>query len=250
MPRGTASRQTLCVGLPGGVVHPMEPDHLLKSDLWLTSLAVWTVVALQVGLSNEFPAGLRWMAPAIEAALLIPLTVLTVRSQIIAVRAQSDEERATVARYRRLTVIVGTILLVIVSLAIATALVALIGALVAGKMQNGRTLLLDGVNIWSTNVIAFALWYWEVDRGAPWMGHTRRKPTEFIFAHASPGTVRTGMAPDFIDYLYLSFTTSTAFSPTDTLPVTHRMKLLMMLESVISLLTLALVTARAVNILA
>jgi uncharacterized membrane protein len=243
-----SSRQTLCVPVRPGVVHPMEPDRLPKADLWLASLAVWAVVALQVGLSNEFAAGLRWMAPSIEAALLIPLTVVTVRSQIVAVSAHSDEEWARVARYHRLTAIIGTLLLVIVSLSVAIALVAVIRALVAGRMQNGRSLLLDAVNIWSTNVIAFALWYWEIDRGAPWMGHTR-KPTEFIFAHANPGTVRTGMPPDFIDYLYLSFTASTAFSPTDTLPVTSRMKLLMLLQSVISLLTLVLVAARAVNIL-
>jgi uncharacterized membrane protein len=227
-----------------------DSGSITKSDVRLARFAMWTVVALQIGLSNHFAAGLRWVAPAIEAALLIPLTGLSVRFQRVASTVKSHKERETVARYRRPMMVLSTAVLIVVSVATAIALLALIRALVAGQMQNGRELLRDGGNIWLTNVIAFALWYWVIDRGVPSMAHTPDMETEFIFPHTSPGTVRSGMPPEFIDYLYLSFTASTAFSPTDTLPVTLRMKLLMMLESLISLLTLLLVTARAVNILA
>jgi uncharacterized membrane protein len=145
------------------------------------------------------------------------------------------------------------VLFVLISLANARALLLLLGALLAGKTQNGRTLLLDALNIWATNVIVFSLWYWALDRGGPWVGQRdHRGPSEFIFPHMTlpAETVGADARPSYVDYLFLSFNTSTAFSPTDTMPLTARMKLLMMLEAIVSLLTLALVAARAVNILA
>src|SRR5262249_36200015 len=104
-----------------------------------------------------------------------------------------------------------------------------------------------------TNVIVFSLWYWGFDRGGPWIDERdHRGRPEFLFPEMTlpPGTVGADRKPIYVDYLFLSFNTSTAFSPTDTMPLTPRMKLLMMFEAMISLLTLALVAARAVNILA
>lgn len=119
--------------------------------------------------------------------------------------------------------------------------------------RRGRVLLLDALNIWATNVIGFAFWYWELDRGGPSMDRTiHHTPSEFLFPQMQIASDHPAASqhPEFADYLFLSFNTCTAFSPTDTLPLTARMKLLMMLEALISLLTIALVAARAVNILA
>jgi hypothetical protein len=100
-------------------------------------------------------------------------------------------------------------------------------------------------------VIVFGLWYWELDRGGPSARHDphHREP-DFLFPQmATPGAARPDWAPGFLDYLYVSFTNATAFSPTDTMPLTPLAKGLMGVQSAASLLTVALVAARAVNIL-
>jgi hypothetical protein len=111
-------------------------------------------------------------------------------------------------------------------------------------------LLLDAVNIWATNLIIFALWFWALDRGGPagkLLGSGRGN--DFIFTQQQPGARYPNWSPGFIDYLFLAFTNATAFSPADTFPLTVRAKLLMMAESGISLVTIALVASRAVGIL-
>ncbi|MBV9527337.1 hypothetical protein [Sphingomonas sp.] len=134
------------------------------------------------------------------------------------------------------------------------ALLELVHRLLHGTASKaGETLLLDALNIWGTNVIAFGLWFWSIDRGGPASrGLTAIEKCDFLFPQMTMhGATRPeGWSPGFIDYLYLSFTNATAFSPTDTMPLSRRAKLLMMLESTVSLLTIALVAARAVNILA
>jgi uncharacterized membrane protein len=100
-------------------------------------------------------------------------------------------------------------------------------------------------------VIVFALWYWELDRGGP---QRRRQPDhpapDFLFPQQSgPDVGPPGWSPSFIDYLFVAFTNATAFSPTDTLPLTRRVKVLMMVEAFTSLLMVAVLAARAVNIL-
>lgn len=115
--------------------------------------------------------------------------------------------------------------------------------------SSGQSLLLDAINIWATNVIAFALWYWSIDRGgAASKGLMDVDEDDFLFPQMTIAAYEH-WSPGFTDYLYLSFTNATAFSPTDTMPLSERAKLLMMAKSGISLLTLALVAARAVNIL-
>jgi hypothetical protein len=112
-------------------------------------------------------------------------------------------------------------------------------------------LLSTAVGIWATNVIVFALAYWQLDRGGPrgasigWSG-----PADFAFSHGDPADgVPADWRPLFADYLFLAFTTSTAFSPTDTLPLTRRAKMLMLAQSSISLVTIVIVAARAINVL-
>ena len=119
-----------------------------------------------------------------------------------------------------------------------------------GTSLDANNLLGRGAAIWLTNVIAFSLWFWELDRGGP----ARRAagseiPLSFAFPeNAMPEFATDGWIPKYPDYLYLSFTNATAFSPTDTLPVKTWAKMAMMLESVVSLLTAILVIARAVNV--
>jgi hypothetical protein len=130
------------------------------------------------------------------------------------------------------------------------ALVLLVHRLFHGAV-GGVQLLRDAGEIWIGNVVAFALWYWELDGGGP----LRRTASsvfgrDFAFVQmTTPQLVRTDWLPRLVDYLYLSFTNASAFSPTDTLPLTSRAKLLMLLQSAISIVTLILVAARAVNML-
>jgi len=225
--------------------------HML--DRWLARGAMVVVVTLQLSLTSNFSFGRRWFAPAFELALLVPITVLTLRAELVAWRAHTTQAWESAAWFRRFNLSLARVVVFIISLSNAHSLSLLLRALLAGSTHNGRALLLDALNIWTTNVIVFALWYWGLDRGGPSIDRrTPDRPSEFIFPQTTlpADIVGSDRAPGFVDNLFLSFTTSTAFSPTDTLPLTVRMKLLMMLEGSISLLTLALVAARAVNILA
>ena len=214
--------------------------HAGALDYWSARLAGVAVVLLQVLLINELAVGHRWLAPGVELAILLLLSIITARSR-------------NRARFRQLEARLVLALITVVSLANALALFRLIQELLAGAVHNGRSLLVDALNVWSTNVIVFALWYWILDRGGPAMRALERGGSP-EFAFPQPNTRDNGgteeTLPGFVDYLFLSFTTSTAFSPTDTLPLSRRMKMLMMAEAMISLLTIALVAARAVNILA
>jgi hypothetical protein len=145
---------------------------------------------------------------------------------------------------------VALILLAIISLDNAFALVALIGSLIGGHENSGGQLLLKGVTIWGTNVIAYGLWFWGFDRGGP----VRRReqdppPPDFQFPQMeNPQLAAPGWQPHLVDYIYISFTNSIAFSPTDAMPLSRWAKLLMLSESGVSAISILLVTARAVNI--
>jgi hypothetical protein len=122
--------------------------------------------------------------------------------------------------------------------------------LLRGGKAGGHQLLLSAIVIWLTNVVVFALIFWQLDRGGPDRRARRcEQPPDFLFAQMTDAELASDWHPTFIDYLYTSYTNATAFSPTDTLPLTSITKLLMMGQSTISLITLALVAARAVNIL-
>ena len=145
---------------------------------------------------------------------------------------------------------VALILLAIISLENAFALVALLGSLISGQEDSGGQLLLKGMTIWGTNVIAYGLWFWGFDRGGP----VRRRqqdppPPDFQFPQMeNPQLAEPGWHSRLVDYIYVSFTNSIAFSPTDAMPLTRWAKLLMLSESAISAVSILLVTARAVNI--
>jgi hypothetical protein len=156
--------------------------------------------------------------------------------------------RALVQRGIRRRVGIG--LLAGASLANALLVVGVIASLVSGHESSGAHLLLKGSTVWVTNVILFGLWFWLFDQGGPnvRLGPNPPKP-DFLF----PQTDDKEIAPDdwrphFVDYMYVSFTNSIAFSPTDTMPLSRWAKLLMLVEAALSALVILLVAARAVNI--
>ena len=141
-------------------------------------------------------------------------------------------------------------LLALISLVNALLLLAVIASLIRGDEKSGAQLLLKAMTVWGTNVITFSLWFWAVDRGGP----VRRlepdpPPPDFQFPQMeNPELAEPGWYPRLFDYVYVSFTNSIAFSPTDAMPLTRRAKMLMLFGSAVSSVTILLVAARAVNI--
>jgi hypothetical protein len=204
---------------------------------WPASLAVVAAVVLYVTLPEHLTVGPTWLLPALELAVLIPLT--------IAVPRRGHDE----APAHRLASI---FLIAAVNAANVASLVLLVGSLLAGgSKQEGQALILAAAQIWVTNILVFGLWYWELDRGGPSARcRADHREPDFLFPQMStPAAAPQGWAPAFFDYLYLAFTNATAFSPTDVLPLTQWSKALMLVQAMASLLTVALVAARAVNIL-
>jgi hypothetical protein len=178
-----------------------------------------------------------WLIPvAPEIALLVPLAWDRPRQRLEQIG-------------RRRTVALG--LLGVVGLSNGLMLVALLGSLIAGQEESGRELLLKGAAIFGTNVMTFGLSFWILDRGGP---ARRLEPDPPLPDFQFPQDENTELAPPdwhprLLDYLYLSFTNSIAFSPTDAMPLTRWAKLLMLVESAISATTVLLVAARGINIL-
>ncbi len=157
-------------------------------DFWLARGAVLVIVGLQIAIVNDLAIGPRWLAPAIELALLVPLTIATAWTQRRARKASTKEQVSLVWRGRLRTRRLAITLTAVVTAMNFGALARLIEAILAGHAASGRTLLLDAVNIWATNVIIFALWFWALDRGGPAgqiLGTGRGK--DFIFTQQQPG---------------------------------------------------------------
>jgi uncharacterized membrane protein len=206
---------------------------------WPASIAVAVAIALQVVLPDRLDLGPRFLIPGLEAALGLALLVTRTTR-----RGREPSQLRVVS--------IG--LIALINAANLVSLGYIVHDLLFPKNTavSGRVLVYASVPVWLTNIIVFALWYWELDRGGPAVRSTdRRRAPDFLFPQMSaPGAVRGDWWPSFLDYLYVSFTNVTAFSPTDTMPLTAWAKLLMMLQSLASLLTVALVISRAVNILA
>jgi len=219
-------------------------------DFWLARLAVAVCIGLQLMLQNNFSFGPYWLAPAIEGVLLVILagaTFLAIQKS----HAHNTHKLDETAKFRRWVKYLAVLLTIIITISNFIALLALVRALLAGKAGGGLELLFAALDIWVTNVLAFALWYWNTDRGGPsTRGLHNHEQRDFQFLQMTTHSkLDSDWMPGFVDYLFLSFTNATAFSPTDTLPITHRAKLLMMPQAAASLLVVALVAARAVNIL-
>lgn len=213
------------------------PPPPRREPHWPTQLGVLAAIALQLLLPDRLTAGPRWLLPALEGALFIGLSVAT----------PMQLERPHHARRA-----LALSLTALVSGANVVSLV-LLAHLLLGQHSpsNGRGLIVAGALIWLTNVFIFGLWYWEIDRGGPGLRAAGRdRLPDLLFPQMSDGRFGPrGWRPMFLDYLYVSFTNATAFSPTDTMPLTRQVKSLMALQSLVSLVIIGLVVSRAVNIL-
>jgi uncharacterized membrane protein len=207
-----------------------------RDPYWGAQLVVLAAILLDVTLPAKVTIGPAWLLPTVEGALLLGLSV--------GAGAMGAGESP-----RRRQFALGMIALV--SAVNAFSLAILVHLLLHGHRESGRNLILAGALLWITNVLLFGLWYWEIDRGGPLRRRSQLpgRP-DFLFPQmATPELKQPDWEPGLVDYLYVSFTNATAFSPTDTMPLTPWAKTLMSLQSLVSLVTVGLVVARAVNIL-
>lgn len=211
-------------------------ERAREEPRWPAQLAVLVALLLYITLPAKLTFGPVWVVPVLELALLLPLVV-------------AAQRRIGAVSWRRMTALA---LICVINLANIASLALLVNELLRGTSHVlGSELLLGAVQIWLTNILVFALWYWELDRGGPdaRMSVEHSQP-DFLFPQmVTPGSAPPGWAPKFVDYLFVSFTNATAFSPTDTMPLTAWAKMLFLVQAATSLLTVALVAARAVNIL-
>jgi uncharacterized membrane protein len=224
----------------GAGAHRLEHEIERRDAFWPAQLAIAAAIGLYYVLPGKLIVGPNWLMPIVEGVLLLGLIVFT-PGRIVKKRSGHRE--------------VALGLIALVSIVNFIALGALVHFLVAGGKTGGHALLLAGVEVWGTNVLVFAVWFWELDRGGPLKRaeEAAAKPAgqfDFMFPQMSdPECAPKGWKPNFVDYLYVSFTNATAFSPTDTMPLTAKAKLLMLVQSLAALVTVGLVAARAVNIL-
>ena len=224
--------------IPTSVIVPAWRRLTDGESTWPVLGAVIVATGLQVALPNQYEIPPNWLLPTLGALLGIAFLI-------------AHPHRIT--RHSPQVRIVSMMLIAVITLANAGSAGRLINALLQGKAENvsATSLLLTGGAIWMTNVIVFGMWYWNLDRGGPAARAQATKPfPDFLFPQmTAPELAPADWQPQFFDYLYLSFTNAAAFSPTDTLPLVRWAKMAMMLQSIVSLGTVVLVVARAVNIL-
>jgi hypothetical protein len=212
-------------------------NRVERGDLyWPAQLSLAVAIALNLVLTDRVSVGPRWAIPAVAGVALVAL--------IIIAPTRSNQHSA---RTRGLALgITG-----VVSATNIVQLGLLAHHLINGGAADGRALIFSGVALWVTNVLLFAVWYWEMDRGGPATRFLSPDThPDFLFPQMdSPDHAPPGWRPGFGDYLYTSLTAATAFSPTDTMPLTLTAKLVMAVQSTTALATIGLVIARAVNIL-
>jgi uncharacterized membrane protein len=223
-------------GPAGGRARGLEHRFAEVDPFWAPQLVVAVAIAVDVLLPDKLTVGPNWLLPSIEGLLLVVLVAITPHPRM----------RNSPLRRRIAIAVIG-----LVSLDNFFSLALLCHYLLHGRSESGRELVFAGVELWITNVLLFGLWYWELDRGGPL---TRAQDIEtwpdFMFPQTQdPKLSPAGWEPGLIDYLYVSFTNATAFSPTDTMPLTRSAKVLMTAQALTSLLIVALVVSRAVNIL-
>ncbi len=209
---------------------------------WPVLLALIAAIVMQRAIPERYTVVPRWPLIAMELLLVLILLVLN------PVRLTRSTKVGRVA---------SILLLAAITIDNSASAAVLDYHILTGKVSNDAAVLLgSGAAVFITNIIAFGIWYWEIDLGGPFAraGVVERQPKrrypDFLFPqmdvrHAAPKE----WEPRFIDYLYVSVTNVMAFSPTDTMPLTHRAKAMMMLQALVAVSTIALVFARAVNVL-
>jgi uncharacterized membrane protein len=204
---------------------------------WPMATAVLVSVALQLSLPDRHVLSPTVLFPTVEVLLLVLL--------VIGDPGRIDRRPPVL---RRLTLA----LVIVMTLDNLAGVAELVGGILDGSdRDNGPVLLATGGALWVTNVIAFSLWFWLLDRGGP-AARAAATPLAPAFAfpeNATPELAPPDWWPQYVDYLYLAFTNSTALSPTDTMPLTRWAKMLMLVQSSVSLVIAVMIVARAVNIL-
>jgi hypothetical protein len=215
---------------------PRTYRELPKVPHWPAIVAILADACLYLALPPALSVGPPWLLLAVVGFLLIPIAIA--------------HWRGNLAITRVLTLVANGV--------ITVAMIASLAFLIEGLPKHreaSEVLLRSAVGLWMTNILVFALWYWRLDGGGP---HERARlkgmlNSAFLFPQmlqqAEGRKARTDWSPEFVDYLFLAFNTSTAFSPTDTAVLTPGAKLGMMAQSLISLTIIVLIAARAVNIL-
>ncbi len=226
-----------------------RPRHERRGEARLPGvIAILSAIALYVGLPQRLLVAPRYVLPALEMLLLVPL---------IAVNPKRLTRTSKVFRVLSLT------LVLVIAASNLVALGILIHDLVYAGVKDGRALLVAALQVWLTNIIVFGLAYWELDRGGPVIRTQARRGdlplADFRFPQdedddavqevADGASATSDWMPVLIDYLYVSVTNSTAFSPTDTMPLSTRAKVMMGMQAIAALVTSLLVIARAVSIL-
>ncbi len=213
-------------------LRPGDPESRLPV---LTALIV--AVALQVAIPKGYYVVHRQPLIALELLLIVVLVTMN---------PLRLSRSTTFGRW------VSYVLLAAITLDNTMSAFMLDIRILSGEVSNDAAFLLgSGGAIYLTNVIVFGIWYWELDRGGPFARREGRRPyPDFMFPQMDdPKLAKPDWRPEFVDYLYLSFTNVVAFSPTDTMPLARWAKAMMALQAIVSFTTLALVIARAVNVL-
>ena len=202
---------------------------------WPAGLALLACAGLYLALPGRLVVGPRWLVPLIIVLPLIPLSTF---------RHHHPDHSPWVRR-------VALALIALVTAANVVSVVLLVHRLLDTTVSQGRALIYSAVSIWATNVIIYGIWLWEIDRGGPAYRAAKLDPRiDIQFPQMeNPSLAPEGWRPSFIDYLYSSFANGTSFAPADAMPLTKRAKILFASESVVSLVTISVVAARAVNIL-
>jgi hypothetical protein len=210
------------------------------------SVAVLVAIALYTALPNHLLVAPRYLIPAVELALLVPLIAIN---------------PTHLTRETRWSRIVSLSLVFVIIAANLVSLGILMHDLVSARVHDGTQLLWAALQVWLTNIVAFALAFWELDRGGA-VARIQRSREQLAIADfrfpqdedddtvvevAAGASRHADWMPTFVDYLYVSITNSTAFSPTDTMPLSTRAKMLMSVQAIAALVTSVLVIARAVN---
>jgi hypothetical protein len=217
------------------IVRHFRADLERSDPHWPAQLAALVTIILYVTLPDKLTVGPSWLVPALESMLLVALVLAT----------PGDEVPGSRMRQRLAVALIGV-------LALATlGAVGLLAHLVVEEGAAGHGLVDAAIVLWGTIVLVFALVYWELDRGGPIArAHPELTgPLDFLFTQSldEGRELAPEWQPSFVDYLYLSLTNSTAYSPTDTMPLSPRAKLTMAIQAVASLVTIGLLVARAVG---
>lgn len=207
------------------------PHPIIHEPRWPAFVAMLAASGVYLALPKPLEVGPTWALPSITGVLLVPILAL------------DYYRRYHAARF--LTMIANSI--------ITLAMIASLALLVKGipeHLETPKELLRSAGALWITNILVFALWYWKLDAGGPLKRAAPEAKSSFLFPQMLiRPEERSAWQPNFVDYLFLAFNTSTAFSPTDTAVLSRPAKMGMMLQSVISLMIIVLLAARAVNIL-